>query len=43
MLCESVNFSRRRLLVGQIVVAAVQECGKKVDAMWQELQYFMCS
>ena len=29
-----MNPSRRRLLVEQIVVVAVLECGMKVDAMW---------
>ena len=29
-----MKFSRRRLLVEQIVVGAVLGCGMKVDAMW---------
>ena len=31
---DRVNFSRKRLLVEQIVVVAVLGCGMKVDAMW---------
>ena len=36
-----MNFSRRRLLVVQIVVVAVLGCGMKVDAMWHVPQLFI--
>ena len=34
-----MNFSRRRLLIEQIVVVAVLGCGMKVDAMWHVPQH----
>ena len=36
-----MNFSRRRLLVEQIVVVAVLGCGMKVDAMWHMPQFLV--
>ena len=36
-----MNFSRRRLLIEQIVVVAVLGCGMKVDAMWHVPQLFI--
>ena len=38
---ERVNFSRRRLLVEQIVVVVVLGCGMKVDTMWHVPQFYL--